>query len=163
MTSVLIVLALSAGAHSDTQTSRRLCKTLSSFSRCKCPALFQGQNRPADAKLLCLFQETHCFNKQLSCLAILLLVSGCHSVSKNWQWWEDKTAYSLTELHCSATQLLMFLARPSSKQKPIKSSLTMQQYLKSHPVLSKAKIPFIPGPSNKPLMSKCKVTYSFRS
>lgn len=163
MTSVLITLALSAGAHSDTQTSRRLCKTLTSFSWCKCPALFQGENRPADAKLLCLFQETHCFNKQLSCLAILLLVSGCQSVSKNWQWWEDKTAYSLTELHCSSAQLLMFPVRPSNKQKLIKSTLPMQQYLKSHPVLSKAKIPVIPGLSNKPLMPKCKVTCSFRS
>lgn len=105
MTSVIIMLALSASAHSDTQTSVRLCKTLTSFSLCKCPALFQGRNRPADAKLLCLFQETHCFNKQLSCLAILLLVSGCQSVSKNWWWWEDETSYSLTELHCSSAQL----------------------------------------------------------
>lgn len=83
MTWVLITLALSAGAHSDTQTSRRLCKTLTSFSRCKCPALFRGWNRLADAKLLCLFQEIHCFNKQLPCLVILQLVSRCQSVSKN--------------------------------------------------------------------------------
>lgn len=163
MTSVLITLALSAGAHSDSKTYRRLCKTLTSFSRCKCPALFQGWNRPADAKVLCLFQETRCFNKQLSCLAILLLVSGCQSVSKNWQCWEDKTAYGLTELHCRFTQLLMFPARPSNKQKLIKSSLSIQQYLKSHPVLSKAKNPFIPSLSNKPLMSKCKLICSFRS
>lgn len=139
MTSVLITLALSAGAHSDTQTSRRLCKTLTSFSQCKCPALFQGQEQACWCKTALfisgnsLFQyATFLSGHSAPCFGMSVSVKE-HMGSGG----KMKTADNLTKLHCHSTQLLKFTAQTSNKQKLIYSSLSMQQYLKSHPVLSK--------------------------